>query len=205
MEIRRELLAQILGPFASRQQTLFGAPAGEAGGEIVELAESVLQHLLRPSLPGQPLLIGSFDHNTGSLAPVTNRQYGIFMQQTGHPAPSYWELQTLGEQQHDHPVVGVSYFDAVSFNTWQRRIVPSLALLETFSRQGKFGKNEVLSEWASNTVGQGGPVAYSLSSRSIGYPLPVARFDDLGFRVGGSAIPNDERDEELGKIVLSRQ
>ena len=46
--------------------------------------------------------------------PVTNAQYQQFIQATGHRAPLFW-TNGYPADKADHPVVGVSYYDAIAF------------------------------------------------------------------------------------------
>ena len=66
---------------------------------------------------------------TGELSPiekdyylsaykVTNAQYAVFVAETSHKAPSYWKNGTYPEGKADHPVLNVSYSDAVSYCQW---------------------------------------------------------------------------------------
>ena len=50
--------------------------------------------------------------------PVTNKQFEQFIRETGHRAPLFWKNNTYPEDQADHPVVGVSYYDALAFCAW---------------------------------------------------------------------------------------
>ena len=49
--------------------------------------------------------------------PVTNAQYHQFIQATGHRAPLFWK-DGVPTDKADHPVVGVSYYDAIAFCAW---------------------------------------------------------------------------------------
>ena len=49
---------------------------------------------------------------------VTNKQYAAFVAETGHKTPSYWENGTYPEGKDKHPVVNISYSDAVSYCQW---------------------------------------------------------------------------------------
>ncbi len=44
--------------------------------------------------------------------PVTNEQYRLFIEATGHRAPQTWRNGAYGEDKAGHPVTGVAYHDA---------------------------------------------------------------------------------------------
>ena len=49
---------------------------------------------------------------------VTKAQYAAFVKATGHAVPSDWENGSVPPDQEDHPVVNVSWDDAVAFTQW---------------------------------------------------------------------------------------
>jgi formylglycine-generating enzyme required for sulfatase activity len=51
-------------------------------------------------------------------APVTNAQYAAFVQATGHQQPKHWEGGKPPRAKEDHPVVYVSWYDAVAYCNW---------------------------------------------------------------------------------------
>lgn len=53
--------------------------------------------------------------------PVTNRQYAVFVRATGHRHPRHWENGRIPSGKGDHPVVWVSWSDAVAFCEWATR------------------------------------------------------------------------------------
>ncbi len=53
-----------------------------------------------------------------SKTPVTNAQYQVFVQATGHPCPDHWEGGHCPIGQDQHPVIGVSWVDVVMFCRW---------------------------------------------------------------------------------------
>jgi formylglycine-generating enzyme required for sulfatase activity len=51
-------------------------------------------------------------------SPVTNAQYALFVQATGHRAPRYWKNGVFDPTQADLPVVDVAFADALAFCQW---------------------------------------------------------------------------------------
>ena len=51
---------------------------------------------------------------------VSNSEYYKFCMETGHKFPEFWgmEIYKSGPEFPDHPVVGVSQFDATLFAEW---------------------------------------------------------------------------------------
>jgi formylglycine-generating enzyme required for sulfatase activity len=54
--------------------------------------------------------------------PVTNAQYQVFVQATGHRAPQHWKNGRIAEGKEEHPVVYVSWQDAVTFCRWASEV-----------------------------------------------------------------------------------
>jgi formylglycine-generating enzyme required for sulfatase activity len=50
--------------------------------------------------------------------PVTNAKYHLFTQASGHAAPSYWEDERPPRDLESHPVVNVSWHDAMAYCAW---------------------------------------------------------------------------------------
>jgi formylglycine-generating enzyme required for sulfatase activity len=53
-----------------------------------------------------------------SKYPVTNMQYQTFVDATGHRAPGYWREGAYPPNKANHPVVNVSWHDAVAYCRW---------------------------------------------------------------------------------------
>jgi formylglycine-generating enzyme required for sulfatase activity len=54
--------------------------------------------------------------------PVTNAQYAAFVQATQRPPPSHWENDRPPKGKENHPVVRVSWYDAVAYCDWLSRL-----------------------------------------------------------------------------------
>lgn len=49
---------------------------------------------------------------------VTNYEYSLYLQDTGNAPPQYWDGGSFPKNQGDHPVVSVSWTDAVAYCKW---------------------------------------------------------------------------------------
>jgi formylglycine-generating enzyme required for sulfatase activity len=50
--------------------------------------------------------------------PVTNAQYAAFLEATDHERPEHWKGRKPPKGKEDHPVVNVSWYDAVAYCNW---------------------------------------------------------------------------------------
>jgi iron(II)-dependent oxidoreductase len=66
------------------------------------------------------------------LHEVTNAQYKLFLDATGHPKPTFWDNPEFNHP--NQPVVGVSWFDAQEYAKWVGRRLPTEAEWEKAAR-----------------------------------------------------------------------
>ncbi|MEM7201639.1 MAG: SUMF1/EgtB/PvdO family nonheme iron enzyme [Planctomycetota bacterium] len=145
MQERRATLARSASPELSARYARHDSAATR-----VQVHESTGIELV--PIPGGSFVMGAPDDERGrseregpqhevalapfwlAKTPVTNEQYGKFLQATGHVAPEYWEERRYNRPRQ--PVIGVSWEDAVAFCTWAKLFLPSEAQWEYACRAG---------------------------------------------------------------------
>lgn len=70
------------------------------------------------SLPEHSVFLAEYEI---SKYPITNAQYVVFVRATGHRVPGLWNRGQITKGMEDHPVVEVSWYDAVAFCDWLGR------------------------------------------------------------------------------------
>ena len=67
------------------------------------------------SRDGYQQVLGAGENISIGYAPVTNREYAEFLEATGRKAPRGWSNGTMPGDKANHPVVNVSYEDALAY------------------------------------------------------------------------------------------
>lgn len=75
---------------------------------------------------------------------VSNKQYGEFVREKGHPAPAYWDDPRLNKP--EQPVVGVNWHDAKAYCEYRGKRLPTEAEWEKAAR----GPNGNLYPWGNS-------------------------------------------------------
>ncbi len=117
--------------------------------------------------------------------PVTNAEYKRFVEATGHPVPNYdvswcdtrgynWDPQTriYPEGKADHPVVLVTWEDAMAYAAWVGKRLPTEAEWERAAR----GLNGRLYPWGNEFM----PECCNCKEAGLGKTSPVGAFSPHG-------------------------
>jgi transcriptional regulator with XRE-family HTH domain len=71
------------------------------------------------------------------LTPTTNEDYAKFVAATGYRAPIHWAASAFPDELREHPVVHVTYRDAVRYAQWAQKALPTAAEWEKAARGEK--------------------------------------------------------------------
>jgi formylglycine-generating enzyme required for sulfatase activity len=106
--------------------------------------------------------------------PVTNAEFQVFVVDASYPQPKGWGGSGPPAERRDHPVVGVSWYDAIAYCDWLRR------------RTGKYFRLPSEAEWEKAARGTDGRTfpwgeardSRRLNSRELGHKdtTQVGRF-----------------------------
>ena len=97
---------------------------------------------------------------------LTNAEYRVYLEQTGKPAPKYWDNTKYNGD--DQPVVGVTWDEATAYCRWAGKRLPTEAEWELAAR----GRDGTLYPWGDvESI-----VATNTRESKEGRPLPVGSF-----------------------------
>jgi formylglycine-generating enzyme required for sulfatase activity/energy-coupling factor transporter ATP-binding protein EcfA2 len=74
--------------------------------------------------------------------PVTNAQYFLFVQATGHPVPHHWQDGRLPKHLESHPVTNVSWHDAMAYCRWLSRVTGKFITLPSEAEWEKAARGD---------------------------------------------------------------
>jgi formylglycine-generating enzyme required for sulfatase activity len=103
--------------------------------------------------------------------PVTNAEYARFVAETSHSAPRYWKGTTPPKDKLDHPVVEVSWQDAMGYAQWSGKRLPTAEEWEKAAR-GKDGREYPWGAWE--------PGHCNTSEAGVGDTTPVGQYSPQG-------------------------
>jgi formylglycine-generating enzyme required for sulfatase activity len=129
----------------------------------------------------RPLHSVRLDAFSMAAYPVSNAEYAVFLERTGHDGPVEWMQPRFDRP--DLPVCGVSWLDAVAYADWlsafsgRRFHLPTEAQREYAARGGRAGRAY---PWGDDPLPLSGPYARGLSGPITGGPMPIAGPDSIG-------------------------
>jgi formylglycine-generating enzyme required for sulfatase activity len=104
--------------------------------------------------------------------PTTNADYGRFVADTGYDPPPHWRAGVCPAGLADHPVVNVSWHDAVAYAGWADKTLPEDLEWEKAAR----GTRGAVFPWGVRPVAAA--EAGNVLEAGVGTTTPVGRYPD---------------------------
>jgi len=125
------------------------------------------------SSPPHPVKLNAFHIDRHE---VTNVQYQAYCKETGHNLPEFWGMDRYrsGPEWPDHPVVGVSWWDARSYAEWAGKRLPTEAEFEYAARGGACDRKFY---WGDEPD----PIHANFAVSTHQAPVPVESYSPNGF------------------------
>ncbi|MEJ5309549.1 MAG: SUMF1/EgtB/PvdO family nonheme iron enzyme [Anaerolineae bacterium] len=117
--------------------------------------------------------------------PVTNAEYAEFVKATGYRAPEHWRNGVLPEDLADHPVVYVTWRDALAYVTWLREATGQPYRLPTEAEWEKAARGTEGRLWPWGD--EWDPHRCNLKPAGPGATTPVGRYSPRGDSFYGCA------------------
>lgn len=114
----------LLGSYAQRQHAFIGFDWVEipAGRFLMGSDPAKDIHTFEDEMPRLRLYLPTYKI---SRVPVTNAQYKLFLTITEHRPPPHWDSSEIPDGKENHPVVNVTWHDAIAFCEWAGVRLPS--------------------------------------------------------------------------------
>lgn len=100
--------------------------------------------------------------------PTTNADYARFISATDHPPPPPWADGSYPDEWHDHPVVFVTWHDAIAYTQWAGKSLPDCQQWEKAAR----GTRGEAYPWGNQPT----PAKCNSREGGIGFTTPVDRY-----------------------------
>lgn len=141
------LLICVIYPAFSQQKASLPQEMVLVPGGIFYMGSSDHQVIAQPR---HPVSVDAFYMD---IHEVTNQQYHRFCMESGHRLPEFWgmDIYKSGPDYPDHPVVGVSQFDAREYADWAGKRLPTETEWEYAARGGMEGVSFPYGEKADRT------------------------------------------------------
>jgi formylglycine-generating enzyme required for sulfatase activity len=110
--------------------------------------------------------------------PVTNAQYDQFVRETEHRTPLFWKNGVFPTEKAEHPVIGVSYYDAIAFCSWAAQVtgLPIRLPTEPEWEKAARGTDARLYSWGNDWKKD----ACNIAEEKIKSTSPVGQFSPQG-------------------------